>query len=613
MVVLSAAVISTGKTLVARQFVEMTRLRIEGLLSAFQKLVDSGRDHTFIETETVRYLYQPMESLHLLVITNKSSNILEDLETLRLLAKVVQDCCQIQVNEENVLKHAFDIVFSFDEVVSFGHRESVTLSQIKSYTEMDSHEEKLHQMIEQSKINEAREMAKKKQLELKKARLQDGGGSGPKMDGFGGGFFHAPPGTMPMRLGLLCEGTRGDCQPYVAFGLELVRQSFEVCVFTTVTHTKFVRSFGLRCEGVFYDVQACLAREDVKDAMSTGSFFNLMASTQPVQDEEFPKFFPHFWSSISAFAPEVCEAHEVPSLSKRQESTGGSAQNAAGGTEPVVVASSLPRRLRSMRKQRSIAEMSMQGTPITISDQNVKLSELASGIDSRAPEMGPRHHLTAWWVLEASHEMERVKEGDENFGGANAEALASFLGSGPPPVYLGWGSMTAISAAHMTKLAVATLLKTGQRGIVMKRWAELGPEHLDTAELSEYAAENVFFASVLPHEWLFPKCSRIVSHGGSGTTAATLRSGRPAVITPVFLDQFDFAESVETLGVGVSTCQFNKVSAQQLASCILKCASDESIMAKAAELGARLDAENGVSNAVAILRAFVSEWTHEEW
>ncbi|CAE8587504.1 unnamed protein product [Polarella glacialis] len=192
MVVLSAAVISTGKTLVARQFVEMTRLRIEGLLSAFQKLVDSGRDHTFIETETVRYLYQPMESLHLLVITNKSSNILEDLETLRLLAKVVQDCCQIQVNEENVLKHAFDIVFSFDEVVSFGHRESVTLSQIKSYTEMDSHEEKLHQMIEQSKINEAREMAKKKQLELKKARLQDGGGSGPKMDGFGGGGPDGP-------------------------------------------------------------------------------------------------------------------------------------------------------------------------------------------------------------------------------------------------------------------------------------------------------------------------------------------------------------------------------------------------------------------------------------
>merc|ERR1719409_2716217 len=154
----------------------MTRLRVEGLLSAFPKLIDSGRDHTFIETETVRYVYQPMESLYLLLVTNKSSNILEDLETLRLLAKVVQDCCQIQVNEELVLKHAFDIVFAFDEVISFGHRESVTLSQIKTYTEMDSHEEKLHQMAEASKIKEAKDFAKKKQMELVKQRLTNKAG-----------------------------------------------------------------------------------------------------------------------------------------------------------------------------------------------------------------------------------------------------------------------------------------------------------------------------------------------------------------------------------------------------------------------------------------------------
>jgi hypothetical protein len=189
MVVLSAAILNSGKPLVARQFVEMTRLRVEGLLSAFPKLIESGRDHTFVETETVRYVYQPMDSMHLVMITNKSSNILEDIETLRLLAKVVQDCCSIQVNEETILKAAFDIVFAFDEVVSFGYRESVTLSQIKTYCEMDSHEEKLHQMIEQSKMNEAREMAKKKQMELAKLRASQpkdsmsggGGGSGPSM------------------------------------------------------------------------------------------------------------------------------------------------------------------------------------------------------------------------------------------------------------------------------------------------------------------------------------------------------------------------------------------------------------------------------------------------
>eukprot|EP00386_Alphamonas_edax_P009562 GDKI01031407.1.p1 GENE.GDKI01031407.1~~GDKI01031407.1.p1 ORF type:complete len:231 (+),score=77.08 GDKI01031407.1:131-823(+) len=185
MVVLSAAICTKAKTLLARQFVEMTRLRVEGLLSAFPKLVESGgKDHTYIETESVRYVYQPMESLYLLLVTNKQSNIIEDLETLKLLAKVVQDCCSPNtVTEEQVLKSAFNVIFAFDEVISFGYRESVTLTQIKTYTEMDSHEEKLQQMIEQSKINEAKENAKRKQMELAKQKTLAGIGGGKDMGG----------------------------------------------------------------------------------------------------------------------------------------------------------------------------------------------------------------------------------------------------------------------------------------------------------------------------------------------------------------------------------------------------------------------------------------------
>lgn len=79
--------------LLSRQFVDITRSRIESLLAAFPKLRDSlgdsAKQHTLIETTSVRYLYQKIEDLFLVVITSKASNIVEDLATLQVLSRVV--------------------------------------------------------------------------------------------------------------------------------------------------------------------------------------------------------------------------------------------------------------------------------------------------------------------------------------------------------------------------------------------------------------------------------------------------------------------------------------------------------------------------------------------
>jgi hypothetical protein len=223
MVIISAAIVTKSQTLVARQYMEVSRLQIEGLLSAFSKLIDSsnreggsgsspGRpDHTFVETDSVRFVYQPMESgLFLVLTTTKNSNMIENLETLRLLSKLMQEICHKNpassstqsaiTNEDTVIKNAFDIVFAFDEAISFGYREPVTASQINQYVEMDSHEERLHQMIQQSKENEAKEQARRKQLELAELRKKQqreekmtGGGFSP----VSGGGAHVSSSSIP--------------------------------------------------------------------------------------------------------------------------------------------------------------------------------------------------------------------------------------------------------------------------------------------------------------------------------------------------------------------------------------------------------------------------------
>lgn len=173
MVVLAASIISkSGKALVSRQYVDMSRIRIEGLLAAFPKLVGTGKQHTYLETESVRYVYQPIEGLYLLLITNKQSNILEDLDTLRLLSKLVPEYSAL--DEEGICKTAFELIFAFDEAISLGNKENVTVQQVKQYCEMESHEEKAHKLMMQSKINDTKDVMKKRASELDKIRMEKG-------------------------------------------------------------------------------------------------------------------------------------------------------------------------------------------------------------------------------------------------------------------------------------------------------------------------------------------------------------------------------------------------------------------------------------------------------
>jgi len=138
---------------------------------------------------------------------------------------------------------------------------------------------------------------------------------------------------------------------------------------------------------------------------------------------------------------------------------------------------------------------------------------------------------TGFLVLDPSLQMQDVQQ----FGGIKGlRQLQDFLDADSRvPVYIGWGSMPIPMPILIKFLLVLKMSK--QRGIVCAGWGEStfeGVKNFITTQMGgedqfgivEFAEKDVIFCKVAPHEWLFPRCSCTIHHGGAGTTCAALLS-----------------------------------------------------------------------------------------
>ncbi|OAF58155.1 hypothetical protein VC83_05433 [Pseudogymnoascus destructans] len=181
MVVLAASICTRGgKAIVSRQFREMQRSRVEALLAGFPKLADRGTQHTTVEQDNVRFVYQPLDELYMVLITNRQSNILQDIDSLHLFAQVVTSTCR-SLDEREILRNAYELLSAFDEIVTLGYRENLSISQIKTFLEMESHEERIQEIISRNKELEATEERKRKakQLEMQRKEVSRSGRNAP--------------------------------------------------------------------------------------------------------------------------------------------------------------------------------------------------------------------------------------------------------------------------------------------------------------------------------------------------------------------------------------------------------------------------------------------------
>ena len=121
------------------------------------------------------------------------------------------------------------------------------------------------------------------------------------------------------------------------------------------------------------------------------------------------------------------------------------------------------------------------------------------------------------------------------------EEVLSWIAAGTPPICFGFGSIGVESAADTLAMIAAACEQLGERGLICAAATDFSnvpnPDHVKVVDVMNYAA-------------VFPACRAVVHHGGTGTTAAGLRAGVPTLILWRLPDQALWAARVKRLKVG---------------------------------------------------------------
>ena len=418
-----------------------------------------------------------------------------------------------------------------------------------------------------------------------------------------------------MKILIMSYGTRGDVQPYVALGRGLQARGHAVTIATAGRFEGFVTSHGLGFAplsdamlAVIDTPQGRAMLENTENALqSLFRMVRMLPQVGPMQRA----LIEDCWTAAEATQPDLIvfhpKAYAAPAIAEKLG-------------VPVVLALLMPLLvptasapmmgfpdLRAGWWNRSTYKLA--GWLIGLSaGKYVRATRSAHGLPRRrgfniarsadgrpipilhavSPSVLPPPadwpdwaRMSGYWFLD---------EGDWT----PPQALVDFLAAGPPPVYVGFGSMAGRSPTRLGHAVVEGLGQAGLRGIIATGWGGLEPGDLPDTILQIDAA---------PHDWLFPRMAAVVHHGGAGTTAAAIRAGRPQLVVPFFGDQPWWGKKVHGLGLSPPPLPQKKLTAANLAEALCEVTADEKIAAAAEQLGAKVRKEDGVARAIADIEA----------
>lgn len=205
-----------------------------------------------------------------------------------------------------------------------------------------------------------------------------------------------------------------------------------------------------------------------------------------------------------------------------------------------------------------------------------------------APDWPLQTTLTGPWLPEADHSW------------TPPGRLAAFLAAGPPPVYVGFGSMLATDPDADLRLIAQAATRAGIRVVVRRNEHDRRTAPMPMPMLPDH----VHAIDDAPHEWLFPRMAAVVHHGGAGTTIAGLRAGVPTGIVSHTMDQPHQGRRIASVGAGPAHLPRRRLTADRLTSLFIALTSGPQAAgyrARAAAVGDLVRAEDGIGTTIAHL------------
>jgi sterol 3beta-glucosyltransferase len=415
-----------------------------------------------------------------------------------------------------------------------------------------------------------------------------------------------------MKITITAVGSRGDIQPYVALAAGFIRAGHEVRLSAPKIFSGLIAEHGIPHLPVSMNPQEIVNHPAVQAASKSGNYILFLralfreggALVQTYLNEVFA-YCQEGEAVISSMIPygayDAAAKRRIPFIQTYLGPVYPTAAFAAPGISlPVhwgwvnrltfeIIDQSFWQFFRPIQNRWRREKLGLPPFPFLGPHREIRRNApVVMGyspiVVPKPPDWPPGNSVTGYWFLEEAEHW-RPPEG-----------LESFLEARPKPVSVGFGSMPERDSPRMTRLIVEALRMSGQRCVFLSGWAGLGGGQLP---------DTVFPVESVPHAWLFPRVAAVVHHGGAGTTAAGLRAGVPSVLAPYTSDQFFWARRVEALGVGPKSVSYHKLDPERLAAMIQQALSDEAMRERAAEIGRRIEAENGVEKAVEIIERYI--------